>query len=187
MLKHPQPYLLLTDTIKGLKTRGNRLESKISRVNDLLHSFEEPNQIPLQPDGDHLDNGVYWTPIYNTNLIIDDEKLRMWSLKANHSSLSRHRSPKSFNPVGICINSILTSLSCHMNHHGESSMDILTSGLMIIKGINDPNSSQFPRMTIHGDCGYNNDEYFELIEDADMGFLNTTKRGLSLAFKLGTT
>ena len=58
-----------------------------------------------------------------TQIFIEDEKLRMRSSKANHSSLSRHKSAKSFGPVGNCINSILTGvlLSCHMNHHGESS------------------------------------------------------------------
>jgi hypothetical protein len=54
-----------------------------------------------------------------TIMIIDDKKLRMHSTKAAQSSLSRHKSPKSFGPVGNCINSILTgmSLSCHMNYH----------------------------------------------------------------------
>ena len=74
-----------------------------------------------------------------------------------------------------------------MNHHGESSKEILTSGLMIIKGTNNPNNVHFPSTTIHGDRGYNDDECFKLIESADMGFLNTTKRGPSLAFKFGTT
>ena len=41
--------------------------------------------------------------------------------------------------------------------------------------------------SIHGDRDYNDDECFQLIEDADMGFLNTTKRGPSLAFKIGMT
>jgi len=97
----------------------------------------------------------------------------MRSTKANHTSLSKHKSPKSFGPVGNCINSILTgmSLSCHMNHHGESAKEILTAGLMIIKGINSPNSIHFPTMTIHGDQGYNDDdECFDLIKDADVGF-----------------
>ena len=113
----------------------------------------------------------------------------MHSVKASLSSLSRRKSPKSFGPVGNCINSISTglSLSCHMNHHSESAKDIFTSGLMIIKGTNNPNSIHFPATTIHGDCGYNDDEYFELIESADMGFLNTTKRGPSLVFKFGAT
>ena len=61
-----------------------------------------------------------------TNLIIDNEKLRVWSTKVNHSSLSRHNSPKSFGLVGNCINSVLTGISlfCHMNHHGESNNHI---------------------------------------------------------------
>ena len=84
-----------------------------------------------------------------TNLIIDDEKMRMRSTKANNSSLSRHKSQKSFGPVGNCINSILTGMvrSCDMNHHGESAKDILTARLMLIKGINNPNSIHFPATT----------------------------------------
>ena len=74
-----------------------------------------------------------------------------------------------------------------MSHHGESSKDILTSSLTIIKGINNPNSVHFPGTVIHGDRGYNDDECFSLIEDADMGFLNTTKRGPTLALKFGNT
>jgi len=53
-----------------------------------------------------------------------------------------------------------------MNHHGELAKDILTTGLLITKGINNPNSIPFPASRIHGDRGYNNDECFELIEDA---------------------
>ena len=58
---------------------------------------------------------------------------------------------------------------------------------MTIQGINNPSSVQFPGTTIHGDRGYNDDECFTPIEDADMGFLNTTKRGPTLAFKFGNT
>ena len=62
-----------------------------------------------------------------------------------------------------------------MNHHGESANNILTSGLMIIKGTNNRNNIHFPAIIIHGDRGYNDDECFKLIESADMGLLNTTK------------
>ena len=61
-----------------------------------------------------------------------------------------------------------------MNHHGELAKDILTSGLMVIKGISNPNCIHFPATMIHGDRGYNDDECVELIKSADMGFLNTT-------------
>jgi hypothetical protein len=168
-----------------------------------LRSLEgHVNYLPGQGKADQTDDGVFWSPIYGvdqeleklfhdvdgqtshiafvdgyTNLIIDNEKLRIHSTKANSSSLSRHKSAKSFGPVGNCINSILIgiSLSCHMNHQGKSSTEILTLGLMIIKGINNPNSIHFPATTVHGDCGYNNDECFQLIKDQDMGFLNTKK------------
>jgi hypothetical protein len=58
---------------------------------------------------------------------------------------------------------------------------------MIIIGTNNPNSINFPAMGIHGDHGYTDDECFELIKSADIGFLHTAKRGLSLAFKFGVT
>ena len=54
--------------------------------------------------------------------------------KSNERLLTCHKSPNFFGPVGNCINSIL-SLLCYMSHHGESLKDILTSGLLIIKGI----------------------------------------------------
>ena len=75
----------------------------------------------------------------------------------------------------------------YMNHHGESAKDTLTSGLMILKGTNNTNSIHFPATMFHGDRSYNDDECFELIKSADTGFLNTTKRGPSLAFKFGAT
>ncbi len=190
------------------------MESKIARMNVLLRSFDGHVETNSPRRANDPESGVFWSPIYGidreleklfrdvggrtsqiafidgyTDLIIDDEKLRMHSTKANQHSLSRMMSAKSFGPVGNCINSISTgiSLSCHMNHHGESSKDIITSGLMIIQGINNPNSLNFPMTTIHSDRGYNDDECYHLIEGASMGFLNTTKRGSSLAFKFGMT
>jgi hypothetical protein len=186
-------------------------------MNDLIRSFGGQfagNSKSMSSEIEEVEDAVFWRPVFGidreleklvrdvggrtseicfvegySNLIIDDEKLRMRSTKAAESSLSRHKSPKSFGPVGNCINSISTglSLSCHMNHHGESAKDILTAGLMIIKGTNNPNNLHFPTTTIHGDRGYNDDECFKLIEDADMGFLNTTKRGPSLAYRFGVT
>ena len=217
VMKHPTSYPLLTELLMKLKTRHSILDSKIARMNDLIRSFGgqcAASGKSLSTDLEDVEDAVFWRPVFGvdreleklfrdvggrtseicfvegyTNLIIDDEKLRMRSTKAAESSLSRHKSPKSFGPVGNCINSISTglSLSCHMNHHGESAKDILTAGLMIIKGTNNPNNLRFPTTTIHGDRGYNDDECFELIEDADMGFLNTTKRGPLLAFKFGAT
>ena len=61
----------------------------------------------------------------------------------------------------------------------------IASTLMIIKGTNNPNSIHFPATTIGCDCKYNDNKCFEFVERADMGFLNTTKRGPSLAFKFG--
>lgn len=45
----------------------------------------------------------------------------------------------------------------------------------------------FPATTIHGDQGYNDDKCLQLTQHADMEFLNTTKRGPSLAFKFSIT
>jgi hypothetical protein len=215
--KHPTSYPLLTESLMKLNTKNSRLASKVSRMNNLIRSFGGQctgSGTSLSSEINEVEDAVFWRPVFGidreleklfrdvggrtseicfsegySNLIIDDEKLRMRSTKAAESSLSRHKSPKSFGPVGNCINSITTglSLSCHMNHHGESAKDILTAGLMIIKGTNNPNKLNFPTTTIHGDRGYNDDECFELIENADMGFLNTTKRGPSLAFKFGAT
>jgi hypothetical protein len=211
--KHPFAYPIILDNLKKLQTKSTSVQDKINRMNDLLRSLEgQSPEASAQSNSGDQEGGVFWRPVFGidreleklfrdvggrtahicfvdgyTNLIIDDEKLRMCSSKTNHSSLSRHKSPKSFGPVGNCINAISTgiSLSCHMNHHGESSKEILTSGLMIIKGTNNPNKLSFPTTTIHGDRGYNDDECFELIERSDMGFLNTTKRGPSLAYKFG--
>jgi hypothetical protein len=58
---------------------------------------------------------------------------------------------------------------------------------MIIKGINSLDSIHFSETTIHRYCGYNDKECFDLIEDADMGFLNTMKCASSRAFKFGMT
>ena len=62
-----------------------------------------------------------------TDLIIDDEKMRMRSALANTMSLSRSKSGKAFGPVGNCINSVATGipLLCHMSHHGESVTKII--------------------------------------------------------------
>jgi len=212
--KHPEAYPLLMTAIQKLPSRYKSLLSKIRRANDLLRSLEGNFYDTQSNSPNDSEEGIFWKPVYGfdrelekmfrdvggrtssiafvegySNLIIDDEKLHLRSVKANDRSLSRHKSAKAFGPVGNCVNSIATgiSLSCHMSHHGESSKDILTSSLMIIKGINNPNSVHFPGTIIHGDRGYNDDECFSLIEDADMGFLNTTKRGPTLAFKFGNT
>lgn len=160
VVKHPQSYPLMTDMIQKLISQSRSFESKTSRPNHLLRSFEvQPILSSTKCDEDPSDSGVFWRPVYGidreleklfrdvggrtshigfvdgyTNLIIDDKKLRMRSTKVNHSSLSRHKSPKSFGPVGNCINSILTgmSLSCHMNHHGELAKDILTARLVVL-------------------------------------------------------
>ena len=176
--KHPNSYPVIASSLHRLNSRTTEIHSKIARMNCLLRSFEGQNDTTASKRNQDSEDGVFWTPIYGidreleklfrdvggrtshiafingyTDLIIDDEKLRMRSTKANESSLSRMKSAKSFGPVGNCIHSIATgiSMSCHMNHHGESSKDILTSGLMIIQGINNPNSLSFPVTTIHGD------------------------------------
>ena len=115
VLKHPLSYPLITKTFQGWNSKSQSIDSKIARMNDLLRSFEGHGDSSLSSNTDHSDGGVFWSPIYgtdqklkklfrdvggrtshiafiagHTNLIINDEKLRMQSMKANHSSLSRH-------------------------------------------------------------------------------------------------
>jgi hypothetical protein len=75
----------------------------------------------------------------------------------------------------------LSSHSCRYTRHHLAKL------CSISIGINNPNNVHFTGTVIHGDRGYNDEECFSLIEDADMGFLNTTKRGPTLAFKFGNT
>jgi hypothetical protein len=160
-------------------------------MNDLISRFEGKYTIVNQRmDAAETDDAVFWKPVFGivreleklfrdvggrtsnicfvdgyTNLMVDDEKLRMHSVKAAHSSLSRHMSPKSFGPVDNCINSIMTGMSllCHMSHHGESANDILTSGLMIIQVINNPNSLHSQR------------QYMVIMDTMMMNVLNSLK------------
>jgi hypothetical protein len=58
----------------------------------------------------------------------------------------------------------------------------LTSGLLIIKGINNPTQLKLGGGILFGDRGYNDDECIHLIEEQDIEFLNTTKYGHGLVF-----
>ena len=124
-----------------------------------------------------------------TKLIVDDEKLRMRSTKCNDKSLSRNKSSKSFGPVGNCVNSFYSGipLSFHMSHHGESATEIIQANLMIITGSNNPKAIKIGGTDLAGDRGYNDDEYYEFDDQADLNLLNTMKRGPSLCFKFGDT
>ena len=193
------------------KLRGNTSRLKIIRMKDLLGSLsgENANSVVANDSG-----SLYYNPVYGTDreleklfrdigshtsklayiqgltdCIIDDEKLRQRSTKANDISLSRHKSSKSFGPVGNSVNSVGTGipLSCHMSHHGESSTEIVRSNLMIISGVNNPKQIKMSGTTMGGDRGYNDKEYFDLTNEVEMEFLNTTKRGPSLAVKFGHT
>ena len=130
-------YLLLTESLKNLNTCHQLLDYKIARMNDLLCSFGGQHVgAPASSEVEDIDDCVFWRPVYDidrelkksfqdvggrtsdicfleglTNLIIDDKKLRMHSTKVAESLLSKHNSPKSFGPVGNCINSITTDLS----------------------------------------------------------------------------
>lgn len=92
-----------------------------------------------------------------SNLEFGNWWLKGMIFKGHKHSLSCHNCSKAFGPVVNCIISISTgiSLSCHMNYHGETLKDMLTSNLMIIHDINNPNSTHFPGVTIHGDRCYN--------------------------------
>ena len=130
---------MLRESLLKLTSPHHSLESKINRINDLLHSFKCQSGTNQTDDTDNPDKCVFWKPVFGidreleklfcdirgqtadvclvdgyTNLIMDDEQLRMRSTKAAHISLSRNKSPKSFGPVGNDINSISTGLSCHV-------------------------------------------------------------------------
>jgi hypothetical protein len=88
-------------------------------MNDFLRSFEgQTSGSTKNNDTDESEGGVFWKPMFGidrelekifrdvgrrtadicfvdsyTNLIINNEKLRMHSNKAAHSSLLRHKSP----------------------------------------------------------------------------------------------
>ena len=171
-------------------------------MQDLLSSLSGENPTATI-DHSEADNSIFFNPVYGldkefekllrdigshvskiafipgfTNLIIDDEKNRMRSAKANTMSLSRFKGVHSFGPVGNCINSVNTGipLSCHMSHHGENSTEITCSCLQIIKGVNNPHLMKFNDCTLHGDRGYNDDNFFNMIQKCGLLFVNTTKR-----------
>jgi len=123
--KHPNYYPLITTSLHELNSRGPEVDSKISRMNCLLRSFDGQAETTSISRTENLEDGVFWSPIYGidreleklfrdvggrtsdiafingyTDLIIDDKKLCMRSTKANYASLSRMKSAKSFGLVG---------------------------------------------------------------------------------------
>jgi hypothetical protein len=102
-LKHPSSYPLLIESLSKLKSRHSSLDSKIARMNDLLRSFGgQCAGTPMSSELNDTEDSVFWRPVFGidreleklfrdvggrtsdicfiegyTNLIIDDEKLRM--------------------------------------------------------------------------------------------------------------
>ena len=74
-----------------------------------------------------------------------------------------------------------------MSHHGELVTQIIKSNLCIIAGTNNADSIKLPRTTMMGDRGYDEREFLEYADKAEMGWMTTTKRGPSLCFKFGNT
>ena len=60
VMKHPQSYPILVNTLQAHRSRGKSLNSKIARMNDLLRSFEgEPNLALGQSKTDQTYNRVF--------------------------------------------------------------------------------------------------------------------------------
>jgi hypothetical protein len=65
VMKHPHSYPILTDASQALNLKGIGIDSKVSRMNDLLRSFEGyVSHLPEHRKSDHSDDGDFWTPIY---------------------------------------------------------------------------------------------------------------------------
>jgi hypothetical protein len=62
-LNHPHAYPICTSAIQGLKSRSSNLDSKISRMNDLLRSFEgHGNSFLSQGNTDQTGDGFFGRP-----------------------------------------------------------------------------------------------------------------------------
>ena len=103
--KHPFAYPIIVDNLKKLQTKSTSIQEKVKRMNDLLCSLEgQSPDATAKSDSCNAETGVFWRPVFGidreleklfrdvggrtadicfvdgyTNLIIDDEKLRMRS------------------------------------------------------------------------------------------------------------
>ena len=169
---HPRTHPLVADNVKGLK--GNTFKQQVKRLNILLRSFqgaEKPH--PADCNDSITFASVYWhdrelEKLFRdlgghvsglaficglTQLIIDDDKLRMRSPKVAELSLVRSKSGKAFGSVGNCMHSSLTGiqLACHYTQFGDSSIDSIESNLSIITGVNNPEQIKISGTLVGGD------------------------------------
>ena len=98
-----------------------------------------------------------------TQLIIDDDKLRMRSAKVAELTLVRSKSGKAFGSVANCMHSSLLGiqLACNYTQFGDSSIDSIESNLSIITGLNNPKQIKIPGTLVGGDrkcslCSHSN-------------------------------
>ena len=88
--------------------------------------------------------------------VIDDEKLRNRSAKAEGFSLVCSKSAEAYGPVGNCVKCVHTGipLSCVYSHFGDSSTGLLKSNLGMINGATtNPNSIRMQDSINYGDRG----------------------------------
>lgn len=187
---------------------GNTAAKRGDRLMDLLQSLEGDGGV------NGRDVSTTWTSVFDidqqleqlfyligrqasklcyvkgrTDLVIDDDKLKLRSFLAAAASLIRSKGLKSFGPVGNCINSntLGACLSSYMSHHGESALSITQANLMCIQGVQTASLLSFPDTVFGGDRGYNENELDAFMSKLLFDILNTVKRSPSLAFKFGNT
>jgi len=124
-----------------------------------------------------------------TDLIIDDDKLKLRSVLAESVDLIRSKGLKSFGPVANCMNALTTgiNLSSYMSHHGEGALAVTEANLMCILGVQSGALLKFPDTLLGGDRGFNDDEMEKVLMNCLLELFNTVKRGPSLAYKFGNT
>ncbi|EJK77849.1 hypothetical protein THAOC_00289 [Thalassiosira oceanica] len=186
-----------------------RVKQKVRRLNTLLRSFQGAEK----PGPEDCGDSISFAQVYQhdreleklfrdlgghvsglafiravTQLIIDDDKLRMRSAKVAELSMIRSKSGKAFGCVGNCMHSSLlgVQLSCTYTQFGDSAIDSIQSNLSIITGVNNPRQIKLSDTLIGGDRGYDfSKEDGATLHDAD--YINTVKRGATMPVKFGQT
>jgi len=169
---HPKTHPLVADNVNNLK--GNTFKQKVRRLNTLLRSFQGAEK----PGPEDCGDSISFAQVYQhdreleklfrdlgghvsglafiravTQLIIDDDKLRMRSAKVAELSLIRSKSGKAFGSVGNCMHSSLlgVQLACTYTQFGDSALDSIQSNLSIITGVNNPKQVKLSDTLIGGD------------------------------------
>lgn len=192
------------------RLKGTSKKKKLGRFNDLLRSLEGGRVSGSNSNTSDL----YFDSVYDTDtellevfrrfgghvskiarikghtdMIVDDEKQKGRSEKANDISIARSKSNKAFGPVGNTVCSTRTGipLSNHVTHHGESATDTVMSNLTIITGDTNQKRIDMGGATLAGDRGYNDEEIYQKSDLHNFEIGNTVKRGPKQAFKFGKT